>query len=145
MIEVNNLVKRYGSVTAVDHLSFRVNKGQIYGFLGPNGAGKSTTMNMITGYISATEGNVRINGFDMSEEPEKAKEHIGYLPEIPPVYPDMTPEEYLLFSGEIKKVSKNELRREMEKAADRQSVKGVSAEGRFCLRFAGKSGGRDIG
>ena len=122
MIEVNNLVKRYGSVTAVDHLSFRVNKGQIYGFLGPNGAGKSTTMNMITGYISATEGNVRINGFDMSEEPEKAKEHIGYLPEIPPVYPDMTPEEYLLFSGEIKKVSKNELRREMERVMELTGV-----------------------
>ena len=122
MIEVNNLVKRYGSVTAVDHLSFRVNKGQIYGFLGPNGAGKSTTMNMITGYISATEGNVRINGFDMSEEPEKAKEHIGYLPEIPPVYPDMTPEEYLLFSGEIKKVTKNELRREMERVMELTGV-----------------------
>ena len=85
MIEVNNLVKRYGNHTAVDHLSFKIEKGKIYGFLGPNGAGKSTTMNMITGYIASTEGTVKIDGHDILEEPEAAKKCIGYLPEQPPV------------------------------------------------------------
>ena len=89
MIEVRNLVKRYGSHTAVDHLSFTVEKGQIYGFLGPNGAGKSTTMNIMTGYLGATEGEVLIDGHNILEEPEKAKQSIGYLPEIPPIYTDM--------------------------------------------------------
>lgn len=84
MIEVKNLVKRYGSHLAVDGLSFRVEKGQIYGFLGPNGAGKSTTMNIMTGYIGATEGEVLIDGHDILKEPEEAKKHIGYLPEQPP-------------------------------------------------------------
>ena len=84
MIEVKNLTKRYGDHTAVDHLSFQVEEGQIYGFLGPNGAGKSTTMNMITGYIASTEGTVVINGHDILEEPEEAKKDIGYLPEQPP-------------------------------------------------------------
>ena len=88
MIEVNNLVKRYGNHTAVDHLSFKIEKGKIYGFLGPNGAGKSTTMNMITGYIASTEGTVKIDGHDILEEPEAAKKCIGYLPEQPPVYFD---------------------------------------------------------
>ena len=87
MIEVKNLVKKYGDHVAVDHLNFTVEKGQILGFLGPNGAGKSTTMNMLTGYISMTEGSVTINGFDIYEEPEEAKKAIGYLPEMPPVYP----------------------------------------------------------
>ena len=90
MIEVSNLVKRYGDHTAVDHLSFQIEKGKIYGFLGPNGAGKSTTMNMITGYIASTEGTVTIDGHDILEEPEKAKKCIGYLPEQPPLYFDMT-------------------------------------------------------
>ena len=90
MIEVKNLTKRYGDHTAVDHLSFQVEEGQIYGFLGPNGAGKSTTMNMITGYIASTEGTVVINGHDILEEPEEAKKDIGYLPEQPPLYMDMT-------------------------------------------------------
>ena len=85
MIEVKDLVKQYGSFRAVDHLSFAVEKGQIYGFLGPNGAGKSTTMNIITGYLSATEGTVLIDGHDIFLEPEEAKRHIGYLPEIPPL------------------------------------------------------------
>ena len=89
MIEVNNLVKRYGNHTAVDHLSFKIEKGKIYGFLGPNGAGKSTTMNMITGYIAPTEGEVLIDGIDIMDEPELAKKNIGYLPEIPPLYPDL--------------------------------------------------------
>ena len=90
MIEVNQLVKRYGNHLAVDHLSFKVGEGQIYGFLGPNGAGKSTTMNIMTGYLGATEGEVIINGHNILEEPEAAKRSIGYLPEIPPLYMDMT-------------------------------------------------------
>ena len=122
MIDVNNLVKRYGSVTAVDHLSFRVEKGQIYGFLGPNGAGKSTTINMITGYISATEGSVHINGFDVAKEPEKAKAHIGYLPEIPPVYPDMTPDEYLSFAGELKRIPGNQISNEVKRVMELTGV-----------------------
>ena len=96
LIEVNNLVKRYGDHTAVDHLSFKIEKGKIYGFLGPNGAGKSTTMNMITGYIASTEGTVKIDGHDILEEPEEAKKCIGYLPEQPPLYFDMTVLEYML-------------------------------------------------
>lgn len=104
MIEAENLVKRYGKRNVVDNLSFTVEKGQIVGFLGPNGAGKSTTMNIITGYISATEGTVRVNGYDVVEEPEKAKASIGYLPEQPPLYPDMLVREYLGFVCELKKV-----------------------------------------
>ena len=97
VIEVNNLVKRYGDHTAVDHLSFKIEKGKIYGFLGPNGAGKSTTMNMITGYIASTEGTVTIDGHDILDEPEQAKKCIGYLPEMPPLYFDMTVLEYMNF------------------------------------------------
>lgn len=108
MIEVKDLVKRYGEHVAVDHLSFKVEKGQIYGFLGPNGAGKSTTMNMITGYLAANEGTVIINGHDILEEPEAAKKCIGYLPEQPPLYMDMTVKEYLTFAAELKMVQKNE-------------------------------------
>ena len=95
MIEINNLVKKYGDHTAVDHLSLVVEPGKIYGFLGPNGAGKSTTMNMITGYLGATSGEIKINGHDILKEPEKAKKCIGYLPELPPLYMDMTVKEYL--------------------------------------------------
>lgn len=108
MIEVKNLVKRYGDHLAVDHLSFSVQEGQILGFLGPNGAGKSTTMNIITGYMSATDGTVTVNGHDVYEEPEEVKKMIGYLPEIPPLYPDMTVLEYLRFVADIKKVNKTE-------------------------------------
>ena len=107
MIEVNNLVKRYGDHTAVDHLSFKIEKGKIYGFLGPNGAGKSTTMNMITGYIASTEGTVRIDGHDILEEPEAAKKCIGYLPEQPPLYFDMTVLEYMKFVADLKKIPKD--------------------------------------
>lgn len=107
MIEVSNLVKRYGDHTAVDHLSFQIEKGKIYGFLGPNGAGKSTTMNMITGYIASTEGKVLIDGHDILEEPEKAKKCIGYLPEQPPLYFDMTVLEYLKFAADLKKIPKD--------------------------------------
>jgi len=108
LIEVNNLVKQYGDHTAVDHLSFKVEKGQIYGFLGPNGAGKSTTMNIMTGYLSATSGEVVINGHNIFEEPEEAKKCIGYLPELPPLYMDMTPLEYLKFVAELKKIPKKD-------------------------------------
>ncbi len=108
MIEVKNLVKDYGGHLAVDHLSFTINDGQIYGFLGPNGAGKSTTMNIMTGYIGATEGDVLINGHNILEDPEEAKKCIGYLPEIPPLYVDMTVEEQLMFAAELKKISKKE-------------------------------------
>ena len=90
MIEVSHLTKKYGSTAAVSDLSFKVEKGEIYGFLGPNGAGKSTTMNIITGYIAATEGEVLINGCDILRDAGKAKAMIGYLPEIPPLYTDMT-------------------------------------------------------
>ena len=90
MIEVKNLVKVYGNHTAVDNLSFTVNKGQILGFLGPNGSGKSATMNIITGYIYATEGTVTVNGLDVFEEPEEVKKMIGYLPEFPPLYTELT-------------------------------------------------------
>lgn len=115
MIEVRNLVKRYGNHLAVDHISFTVEKGQIYGFLGPNGAGKSTTMNIMTGYLGATEGEVLINGHDILKEPEEAKRCIGYLPELPPLYMDMTVMEYLEFAAELKKVKKEEREREINK------------------------------
>jgi ABC-2 type transport system ATP-binding protein len=111
VIEVNNLTKKYGTHTAVDHLSFSVEEGQIYGFLGPNGAGKSTTMNIMTGYLAATEGTVLINGIDIQKNGEKAKKNIGYLPEIPPLYADMTVEEFLKFAADLKKVPQN-LRRQ---------------------------------
>ena len=108
MIEVRNLVKKYGDNVAVDHLNFTVEQGQIYGFLGPNGAGKSTTMNIMTGYLGATEGEVLINGYDILKEPEMAKKSIGYLPELPPLYTDMTVIEYLTFVAELKKIKKAE-------------------------------------
>ena len=114
MIEVKNLVKRYGDHMAVDHLSFHVDKGQIYGFLGPNGAGKSTTMNIMTGYIASTEGEVLIDGHNILEEPEKAKKCIGYLPEQPPLYFDMTVGEYLKFAADLKKIPKNERKAQVE-------------------------------
>ena len=97
MIEIKNLVKHYGDKKAVNGISFTVNKGEVLGFLGPNGAGKSTTMNIITGYLSSTSGTVTINGHDILEEPELAKKSIGYLPELPPLYLDMTVMEYLNF------------------------------------------------
>ena len=106
MIEVKDLVKKYGSHLAVDHLSFTLESGKIYGFLGPNGAGKSTTMNIMTGYLGATNGSVLIDGYDILKEPEEAKKHIGYLPELPPLYMDMTVQEYLEFAAELKKLPK---------------------------------------
>lgn len=104
MIEVKNLYKRYGSVTAVKDLNFNIKEGEIVGFLGPNGAGKSTTMNILTGYLSPTAGEVKIAGYDILQNPKQAKLHIGYLPELPPLYLDMTVMEYLSFMYELKKV-----------------------------------------
>lgn len=107
MIEVKNLTKKYGDHVAVDHLNFSIGKGRVYGFLGPNGAGKSTTMNMMTGYIASTEGNCLIDGYDVLEDPEEARKNIGYLPEVPPVYMDMTVAEYMALAAELKKVPKD--------------------------------------
>ena len=103
MIEVQNLSKHYGDKAAVNNISFTANDGEILGFLGPNGAGKSTTMNMLTGYISSTSGKALINGIDILEDPIKAKKNIGYLPELPPLYMDMTVKEYLNFIYDLKK------------------------------------------
>ena len=115
MIEVRDLVKRYGDHTAVDHLSFTVKEGQIYGFLGPNGAGKSTTMNIMTGYIGPTDGTVIIDGHDITDDPEGAKANIGYLPELPPLYSDMTVGEYLAFAAELKRVPKKDRAAEVKR------------------------------
>lgn len=104
MIEVKNLKKYYGEIKAVDDISFSVDSGEVLGFLGPNGAGKSTTMNIITGYISSTEGTVTVDGSEILAEPKKTKQKIGYLPEIPPLYPDMTVKKYLEFMFDLKKV-----------------------------------------
>ena len=118
MIEVSNLVKKYGDHTAVAHLSFQIEKGKIYGFLGPNGAGKSTTMNMITGYIASTEGKVMIDGHDILEEPEAAKKCIGYLPEMPPLYFDMTVLEYMKFAADLKKIPRNQKDKQIKEVMD---------------------------
>lgn len=122
MIEVTNLTKRYGSHVAVNHLSFRVEKGQIYGFLGPNGAGKSTTMNILTGYLAPTEGTVTIGGTDIQKEPEEAKKKIGYLPEIPPLYTEMTVEEYLKFAAELKKLPRAERKEQVEQVMEMTQI-----------------------
>ena len=116
MIEISHLTKKYGTHVAVDDLNLTIEPGRIYGFLGPNGAGKSTTMNMITGYLGATEGTIKINGFDILAQPEDAKKCIGYLPELPPLYMDMTVEEYLLFAAELKKIPKEKRKPYVEDA-----------------------------
>ena len=115
MIKVSGLTKIYGEHIAVDDISFEVKEGHIYGFLGPNGAGKSTTMNIMTGYIAATAGTVEVNGFLMGKDTLMAKKSIGYLPEIPPLYPDMTVREYLAFVADIKSVPKAEKKAEVER------------------------------
>lgn len=125
MIEVRNLVKMYGKHMAVDHLSFRIEKGHIYGLLGPNGAGKSTTMNIMTGYLGATEGTVLIQGHDILKEPELAKKCIGYLPEQPPVYMEMTVLEYLQFVAEIKKIPKKDRERQMKEVIRMTGIQDV--------------------
>lgn len=125
MIEVRNLVKKYGNHLAIDHLNFTIEKGRIYGFLGPNGAGKSTTMNIMTGYLGATEGEVLIDGHDILKEPEEAKKHIGYLPELPPLYMDMKVGEYLEFAAELKQIPKKERGEAVRKAVDTAKLKEV--------------------
>ncbi|MHB1150682.1 MAG: ABC transporter ATP-binding protein [Eubacteriales bacterium] len=125
MIEVKNLTKKYGDHTAVSNLNFTVEKGKIYGFLGPNGAGKSTTMNIITGCLAATEGQVIIDGHDIFEEPKAAKSHIGYLPEQPPVYPEMTPYEYLRFVGTAKGLRKADLAEQIERVINETQIDDV--------------------
>lgn len=125
MIEVRNLVKKYGNHLAVDHLDFKLESGKVYGFLGPNGAGKSTTMNIMTGYLGATEGQVIIGGRDILKEPEAAKKQIGYLPEQPPLYMEMTVREYLEFAADLKKIPRREREEAVEEVERLVKVKAV--------------------
>jgi len=122
VIEVQHLTKRYGPVTAVEDLSFRVERGEIFGFLGPNGAGKTTTMRILTGYMPATEGQAVVAGFDVFDQPIEAKRRTGYLPETPPLYPDMTVAEYLSFVAKIKGVPSGERRERMKTVMDRTRI-----------------------
>lgn len=125
MIKVEHLTKYYGDFMAVDDLSFEIDEGHVYGFLGPNGAGKSTTMNMMTGCLSATEGVVKVGGYDIFEEPEQAKRLIGYLPEQPPLYMNETPEEYLKFVGEAKGLKGKELKEQVEEVIEQTKIGNV--------------------
>ena len=125
MIEVSHLTKRYGSRLAVDDVSFTVEDGVIYGLLGPNGAGKSTIMNILTGYLAATEGQVTVAGHPLPEEADAAKACVGYLPEQPPLYPEMTVEEYLLFAAELKGVKRADRKEQVRKAAHRTGLDNV--------------------
>ena len=122
MIEVEDLTKAYGPVTAVDHVSFTVNPGEILGFLGPNGAGKTTTMRILTGYIPATSGTARISGFDVFEDSLEVRRHIGYLPEVPPVYPDMTVSSYLDFVLRIKNIPADKRRARLDDALEKTAL-----------------------
>ena len=126
MIEISNLVKKYGDHVAVDNLSLTIEPGKIYGLLGPNGAGKSTTMNILTGYIGATSGTVKINGYDILNQPEEAKKCVGYLPELPPLYMDMTVAEYLKFVAELKKIEKKKRKEMINDAMEMTGVSDVS-------------------
>lgn len=126
MIEVSNLVKKYGNHLAVDHLSFTAEPGKVYGFLGPNGAGKSTTMNIMTGYIAASEGSVTINGHDIVKDAEEAKRHMGYLPEVPPLYQDMTVGEYLRFVAELKKIPRGVRKKQIEEVMELTMITDIS-------------------
>ena len=134
MIEVSHLTKRYGEHTAVSDLSFTIEKGQIYGFLGPNGAGKSTTMNIMTGCLAATAGEVKIDGYDIFEQPMQAKRRIGYLPEQPPLYPDRTPREYLEFVAEAKGVPKTERSAQIRRVMELTQITDVA--GRLCKNLS---------
>ena len=116
MLEITNLTKNYGRIKAVDNISFSVQQGEIVGFLGPNGAGKTTTMNILTGYIPSSAGVVKVGGYDVMEEPEKVKSQIGYLPELPPLYFDLTVYEYLMFVAELKKVQKNQRKHQVNES-----------------------------
>ncbi|MDR1902306.1 MAG: ABC transporter ATP-binding protein [Treponema sp.] len=126
MIEAIDLVKRYGPHVAVDHVSFKIEKGEIVGFLGPNGAGKSTTMNILTGYLSSTQGTITLDGLDILEHPVEAKKNIGYLPENPPLYLDMTVKDYLSFVGEIKQVPKKDLKNRIQQVEETTGIADVS-------------------
>ncbi len=134
MIEVRNLTKLYGDHAAVSGLSFNIEKGQIYGFLGPNGVGKSTTMNIMTGCLAATSGDVKIGGYDIVEEPQKAKKLIGYLPELPPLYPDQTPKEYLKFVAEAKGVPKADAEKQIARAMQVTQIEDV--QDRLCKNLS---------
>lgn len=125
MIKVTHLTKTYGKHTAVNDISFHVKDGEILGFLGPNGAGKSTTMNMITGYLSSTSGSILINGIDLLENPIEAKKNIGYLPEIPPLYTDMTVKDYLFFVAKLKKVKSTEIKNNIQEIVEKIQLENV--------------------
>lgn len=118
LIQIENLVKKYGQQTVLNGINLTVNEGEILGLLGPNGAGKSTTMNILTGYISATDGNIEVDGLNILKEPKKVKKKIGYLPEIPPLYMDMTVEEYLLFASKIKGINRKDIKNSIVKVID---------------------------
>ena len=134
MIEVQHITKRYGTVTAVDDVSFRVERGEILGFLGPNGAGKTTTMRILTGYIPATEGRAMVAGYDVFTEPLQAKRRTGYLPETPPLYPDMTVREYLDFVARIKGIPSNERKERVGTAMQRTFVADMAD--RHCAKLS---------
>lgn len=142
MIEINHLVKKYGDHLAVDDLTLTMNPGHIYGFLGPNGAGKSTTMNILTGYISATSGEVKIDGLDIFKQPEEAKKHIGYLPELPPLYGDMTVDEYLMFAAELKLLPKGERRQAVDEV---MALTGVAEMAKRLIRNLSKGYKQRVG
>ncbi len=125
MIEVNNLTKKYGPHTAVDNISFVINDGEVVGFLGPNGAGKTTTMNMMTGFISSTSGTVRINGYDILDNPIAAKKQLGYMPDVPPLYGDMLVNEYLNFVCDLKGVKKEKREAMLEDIKKTVKIKDV--------------------
>ncbi len=126
MIKVDGLTKRYARMVAVDHISFEIGKGQIVGFLGPNGAGKTTTMRILTCYMPATEGTAEVAGFDVLEQPLEVKKRIGYLPENPPLYPEMEVGEYLEFVGRLKGISSNEIAHRVNEVSERCNVADVS-------------------
>ena len=134
MIEVQHITKRYGRVTAVDDVSFRVERGEILGFLGPNGAGKTTTMRILTGYMPASEGRATVAGFDIFTQPIEAKRRTGYLPETPPLYPEMTVQEYLDFVARIKGVPPNERKQRVAAVMDRTHVADMA--GRHCAKLS---------
>ena len=142
VIEISHLVKKYGDHIAVNDLTLTVEPGKIYGFLGPNGAGKSTTMNIITGYLGATSGEVKINGFDIFAQPEEAKKCVGYLPEIPPLYVDMTVREYLNFVAELKKLEKGRRNKYVEEAME---TTGITAQQSRLIRNLSKGYRQRVG
>ena len=126
MIEVKNLTKKYAANTAVSDISFTIEEGKVYGLLGPNGAGKSTTMNIITGALAASDGVVTVDGLDILDDAKEAKKHIGYLPEIPPLYPDMTPDEYLSFIAKAKGIKNGEIQDEIARVMEETQITDVS-------------------